>query len=79
MSLLMNSDSTFQLEYLEPPSQAKHWLQEQQDLDSMHTKFFLKGARITLWCEKVTLCKEKQNGEPKKKVQRNNWMKYFVN
>jgi len=48
---------TFQLGYLEPPSQAKHWLQEQRDLDSMYTKF-IKGARITLWYEKATLRKE---------------------
>ena len=35
----------FQVGYLEPPSQAERWLQEQRDLDSMYTKF-AKGARI---------------------------------
>ena len=60
--------------YLEPPSQAKRWLQEQRDLDSMYTKF-AKGARITLWCKKLP-CKEvveeaEVSGEPpaKKKFQ----------
>ena len=64
---------TFQLGYLEPPSQAKRWLQDQRDLDNMYTTFS-KGARITLWCEKA-VCKEtaeeEVTGEPpaKKKVQ----------
>ena len=64
---------TFQLGYLEPPSQAKRWLQDQRDLDSMYT-IFSKGSRITLWCEKA-VCKEtvevEVTGEPptKKKVQ----------
>ena len=65
--------TTFQLGYLEPPSQAKRWLQDQRDLDNMYT-IFSKGARITLWCEKA-VCKEtaevEVTGEPpaKKKVQ----------
>ena len=43
---------TFQLGYLEPPSQAKQWLQEQRDLDNMYSTFPM-GTRITLWCEKA--------------------------
>ena len=31
--------TTFQLGYLEPPSQAKRWLQDQRDLDNMYTIF----------------------------------------
>jgi len=60
---------TFQLGYLEPPSQAKRWLKEQ--LDSMYSKF-LKGGRITLWCEKMISCKkavdEAEVSPAKKKV-----------
>lgn len=50
------SAETFQLGYLEPPSQAKRWLQEQRDLDGMYT-IFPPGTKITLWCEKA-FCKE---------------------
>jgi len=42
------SAETFQLGYLEPPSQAKRWLQEQRDLDGMYT-IFPPGTKITLW------------------------------
>jgi len=65
---------TFQLGYLEPPSQAKRWLKEQRDLDSMYNKF-LKGGRITLWCEKMpwkeAVDEAEESVEPpaKKKVQ----------
>ena len=38
---------TFQLGYLEPPSQAKRWLQNQRDLDSMYT-IFSRGSKITV-------------------------------
>jgi len=50
------SAETFQLGYLEPPSQAKWWLQQQRDLDGMYT-IFPPGTKITLWCEKA-FCKE---------------------
>ena len=55
------SAKTFQLGYLEPPSQAKRWLQEQRDLDGMYT-IFPPGTKITLWCEKA-LCKETTEAE----------------
>ena len=32
----------FQLGHIEPPFQAKCWLQEEQDLDNMYTKFHNK-------------------------------------
>lgn len=44
------STSSFQVGYLEPPSNTKRWLVEDRDLEVMYG-FFQSGAKINLWCD----------------------------
>ena len=67
------STSTFQVGYLEPPSNTKRWLVEDRDLVAMY-EYFESGAKINLWCDaKSSEEASSQENEPpskKKKSQR---------
>ena len=51
------STSTFQVGYLEPPSNTKRWLVEKRDLVAMY-EHFEPGSKINLWCDAKPTCEE---------------------
>ena len=57
------STSSFQVGYLEPPSNTKRWLVEERDLEVMY-KVFQPGAKINLWCDAKCDDNSNQENEP---------------
>ena len=58
------STTSFQIGYLEPPSNTKRWLVEEHELIAMY-EFFEPRSKINLWCDaKVTEENNPQESDP---------------